>query len=39
MKAGEVRFYDKYFVPVMKTAEKLITPPFGKNLLAIARKK
>jgi SAM-dependent methyltransferase len=39
MKAGEVKFYDKYFVPVMKTAEKLITPPFGKNLLAIARKK
>jgi len=39
MRAGEVRFYDKYFVPVLKTAEKLITPPLGKNLLAVARKK
>jgi len=39
MKAGEVKFYDKYVVPLMKTAEKLITPPLGKNLLAVARKK
>jgi SAM-dependent methyltransferase len=39
MKAAEVMFYDKYVVPLMKTAEKLITPPLGKNLLAIARKK
>ena len=39
MKAAEVRFYDKYVVPFTKIAEKIMTPPIGKNLLVVARKK
>jgi hypothetical protein len=38
MKAGEVRFYDKYLVPLTKAIERIITPPLGKNLLVVARK-
>lgn len=33
-----VAFYDKHIVPVTKAAEKLIRPPFGKNIILIAEK-
>jgi SAM-dependent methyltransferase len=39
MKAGEVRFYDTYLVPLTKLMEKIIHPPIGKNLLVVAKKR
>ena len=33
-----ILFHDKYFVPVSRTIEKIVTPPFGKNLILVARK-
>ena len=35
---GQVSFYDKTVVPVMKRIEGLIAPPLGKNLLVVAKK-
>jgi hypothetical protein len=31
--------YDALVVPVMSRLESLVAPPFGKNLVAVARKK
>jgi len=36
---GNVSLYDKLVIPIMKKVEQMITPPVGKNLLMIARKK
>ncbi len=33
-----VQIYDRLVIPVVKNMEKLIKPPFGKNLWAIGRK-
>lgn len=35
---GNVRFYDKYIVPLSYSIESLVTPPIGKNLIIIGRK-
>ena len=36
--AGQVRFYDRYVVPVLSRVERVITPPFGQSLIVVARK-
>ena len=33
-----VHVHDKYVVPVSRTIEKILPPPFGKNLILVARK-
>jgi SAM-dependent methyltransferase len=33
----DVRFYDRWVVPTMLRVERLLPPPFGQSLLAIAR--
>ncbi|MGE4062172.1 MAG: class I SAM-dependent methyltransferase [Rhodospirillaceae bacterium] len=33
-----VRFNDRYIVPLSQRAERRVAPPFGKNLLLVARK-
>jgi SAM-dependent methyltransferase len=38
MEPRAVGLYDKYIVPVTKTAEKFANPPLGKNILLIAEK-
>lgn len=38
MEAGAVKFYDDYCVPPLKRVERLIPPPFGKNVLLVAEK-
>jgi hypothetical protein len=32
-----VRTYDRYVVPVTRTLERWVTPPFGQSVLAVAR--
>lgn len=34
----KVKVYDKYFVPILKTGERIIKPPFGQSLIAIGEK-
>ena len=36
---GSVRAYDRLVVPLARKTEKIVPPPFGKNLLLVARKK
>lgn len=36
--SGNVSFYDKLITPILRFVERLITPPIGKNLVAIGRK-
>lgn len=36
--SGNISFYDTYIVPVSRMLETLITPPIGKNLIAVGRK-
>jgi len=36
---GNISLYDKLVIPIMKHIEKIITPPIGKNLLLIAKRK
>jgi SAM-dependent methyltransferase len=38
LESGAIKLYDKFVVPITKTFESFITPPFGKNLLLIAEK-
>ncbi|MBN2425559.1 MAG: methyltransferase domain-containing protein [Calditrichaceae bacterium] len=38
LKSYQVILYDKLFVPVNRFLENIITPPFGKNLLLLAKK-
>lgn len=33
-----IGIHDRFVVPVSKTIEKVITPPFGKNLILVAKK-
>jgi SAM-dependent methyltransferase len=35
---GAVKLYDRVGIPVARALESLLPPPFGKNLLAVARK-
>lgn len=35
---GNVSAYDRFAVPVVRAIEKVINPPFGKNLLLVAQK-
>lgn len=35
---GQVRFYDRYVVPLLARAERVIPPPFGQSLIVIGRK-
>ncbi len=37
--ANSAKLYDRIGVPVTRTIERIIPPPFGKNLIMIARKK
>jgi SAM-dependent methyltransferase len=34
----KVKIYDKYFVPILRTGERMIKPPFGQSLIAIGEK-
>jgi SAM-dependent methyltransferase len=36
---GEIRFYDRLVIPVCAFIENLVTPPIGKNLILVARKR
>lgn len=38
MEAGAVKFYDDFFVPVLRRVEAVVPPPFGKNVLLVAEK-
>ena len=38
MNIRAVRLYDRLGIPVSRALESLVTPPLGKNLLAVARK-
>ena len=38
LKPGSVATYDNLVVPIMRKLERLVHPPVGKNLLAIAKK-
>lgn len=38
MEAGAVEFYDRFIVPIVKTVERNIRPPVGKNVVLIAEK-
>jgi hypothetical protein len=38
MESGAVRLYDRMAVPLIKPFESLINPPFGKNLILVAKK-
>jgi predicted TPR repeat methyltransferase len=35
--AGSARAYDRLIVPLMRPIERFVRPPFGKNLMAVAR--
>jgi SAM-dependent methyltransferase len=35
---GQVRFYDRYVVPLLARAERVIPPPFGQSLVVVGRK-
>ncbi len=37
-KPAMIRFHDKYIVPLSRTLESYVSPPFGKNLILIAKK-
>lgn len=38
IQAGQVRFYDRFIVPTLSGAERVIPPPFGQSLIIVARK-
>jgi SAM-dependent methyltransferase len=38
MEARAVKFYDRYFVPVVKLAETTVRPPIGKNIFLVGEK-
>lgn len=38
IRANQVRFYDRFFVPVLSRIERIIPPPFGQSLVISARK-
>jgi SAM-dependent methyltransferase len=35
---GQVRFFDRYLVPLLSRVERVIPPPFGQSLIIIGRK-
>jgi hypothetical protein len=35
---SQVALYDRFFVPLIRRIEKIITPPFGLSIVAIARR-
>ena len=35
---GQVRFYDRWIIPIVRRLESFVTPPVGQSVLAIARK-
>lgn len=37
--SGSVSLYDKLVVPAMRRVERVVTPPIGKNVLLVARKR
>jgi len=39
MEPAGVRFYDRFIVPAARRIEALISPPIGKNVIAIAQKR
>jgi SAM-dependent methyltransferase len=39
MAPGSVRLYDRWVVPVTRRIEALISPPLGKNVIAVAEKR
>ncbi|MCA1605715.1 MAG: class I SAM-dependent methyltransferase [Acidobacteria bacterium] len=39
MNPGGVRFYDRFIVPAARRVESIVSPPLGKNIIAIAEKR
>ena len=39
MQAGAVSLYDRYVVPLARTAESAFSPPLGKNLILVAERR
>lgn len=37
--ASQVRFYDSFIVPISEAVEKIVSPPFGKNIVLVAEKR
>ncbi len=35
---SQVRFYDRYVVPLLSRAERVVAPPFGQSLIVVGRK-
>jgi SAM-dependent methyltransferase len=38
LQPAEVRTYDRYIVPICRTLESFVTPPFGKNIILVAQR-
>jgi SAM-dependent methyltransferase len=38
IRASDVRLYDRYFVPILSHAERVIPPPIGQSLMIVGRK-
>jgi hypothetical protein len=39
MGGGAIAAYDNLVVPIMRRVESIVTPPIGKNILLVARKR
>lgn len=38
IQGNQVRFYDRFIVPILSRVERIISPPFGQSLIIVARK-
>jgi SAM-dependent methyltransferase len=38
LQPGEVRAYDRFIVPICRTLESFVSPPFGKNIILIGER-
>ncbi len=38
LRPADVRLYDRFVTPIVSRIERLVTPPFGQSILAIARR-
>lgn len=39
IKANQVLVYDKIVLPIMQRVENIITPPIGKNMVLVGKKR
>lgn len=38
LRPADVRLYDRYVTPIVSRIERVVTPPFGQSILAVARR-